>query len=382
MSAFEQVALDYSNWTGSTSSELGYAVRQEVHPERGMTSIGRHVVPVGYWQQVGVFEADARKIMPDGSLQGPTVLKFQSHNYCIDELSERKTQILAHKLGARVLDLEFPGITMDYLHPFETKKSAMTFRQLAESFMGKFSSLSLLQLRAADAIVDFKDGDEVHLYGESMGANSAVAAAYALAKGRFNKQLQVTDLTLIEPVNASGNRTIGEQLKMATKRLAGVEYYRRLVYLSENTAIGHPITMFEMLNGHTERADKTLKARVGRSLATVASGLGLRKGFAPTFLEALEGNMDAAPTATVMRGRESTVALASDIEALADAAKDKGHAVRLAELSSPEGNRMPAGHSQSDSLGRMAEIAMYMREWQKPHKLQGKSVALMPLVLS
>lgn len=370
MSRFKQVPLDYLKWQGSSADELGYAVRKGEYEDilyggNGLVS-ERHLVQVPSTQQwVNVFSSDGRPLDSEGERSGPTILKFQSHNYRIDELSERKTQIHAHQMGARVLDIELPGVVMDYHTPDSTRGGYMTPVQFVQAFSGNFDSLSLAQLQAADSLVDFKDRDEVQLYGESLGAYSAVALARALAHGRFNKTLYVSDMTLVEPVNAAGNRSIIDQLKLATERLAKTEHQRRLVYLAENTAIGHPTTMFEMLNDRAAIVDRKLKARIGQNLAATASGAGLRKGLEGALYGALQNTSPDGPrlheaNITFMRGRESTVTMRDDMDELAEAAYAKGTSVRLVELSSPDGIEMPAGHSQLDSLGRMAEAALFM----------------------
>lgn len=370
MSRFEQVPLDYLAWQGVSSGELGYVVNPGEYSDwiegPGVMVARRNLVKLPETgQQVNVYSADARPLRPEGGRKGPTILKFQSHNYRIDELSERKTQIHAHHMGARVLDIELPGVTMDYHNPLATTGGFMTATQFIESFSGNFDSLSLAQLKAADQVARFEDGDEIQLYGESLGAYSVVALARALANGRFEKQLRITDMTLVEPVNASGNRSIFDQLKLATEHLAKTEHRRRLVYLGENTIIGHPVTMFEMLNDQTAAADRKLKSRLGQNLAATASGAGLRKGLEGALTGALKNDSQDGPrihdaNITFARGRESSVTLASDMEGFAETARAKGVDIRLVEFSSAEGNPMAAGHSQLDSLGRMAEAALYM----------------------
>ncbi|MGH7218065.1 MAG: hypothetical protein ACREGE_01280 [Candidatus Microsaccharimonas sp.] len=370
MNEFEQVGLNYRNWEGATADELGYLKRDGIYENSAKGPAGMHVErhfvePLGNGQYINVFNADARPLNTSGERIGPTILKFQSHNYRIDELSERKTQIHAHQAGARVLDIELPGVTMDYQDPKNTKGGFMTPLQFAQSFSGDFDALAHAQLKAADQVVAFKDGDEIQAYGESLGAYSAVALARVLARGRFEKQLHISKMTLVEPVNGTANRSIMNQLKMSTERLAKIEHYRRLVYLTENTTIGHPVTMFEMLNDQTAHIDTALKSRIGQAVAAAASGAGLRKGLEGALWGALANRSEIGPRLheadiTIAHGRESSVTLAKDLSNLADVARERGVTVRLVEFGSSKENMMPAGHSQLDSLGRMAEAALYM----------------------
>lgn len=359
MSQFETAPLDHRRWGGTPDAELGTEV-----PGR-MPHLHRYAAPNG--QAFNVLEIDEREDK-DGRKSGSTIVGALSFDYRIDPLLTQKMGILAHHNKARVLMTELPGVTVDHDDPYHTRGAWQTPVQTVAAFSGNFDPLALQQLNAVDHVADFQDGEEIQLFGQSLGAYSITAMARVLASGNFPKRLAVSKMTLFEPVNAYGNYYLINQLKVL-KNLATTEDARRQSYLNENEHIGHPMRAFEQLSDETRAIDNYVKSRPLQIVSTYASGAGLRKGL-HTALRDATANRDAdgprlhEADITVARAIDSTVSHEKDLISLADAAHESGVPVRLVEFTSGGGDLTPLGHHSPDSLGRMADLAVYIAQHQ------------------
>lgn len=356
MSRFEQQVADYHRWADTTDVEIGTSFDDK------MVQTHRYEAESG--QQFNVLEVDARLKGADGQLEGPTIIGAISFDYRIDPLLTRKMAILAKHASARVFMTELPGVTVDHDTPFETKEAWQSPSQTIAAFSGNFDPLALQQLQAVDSVAGFKDHDRVQLFGQSLGAYSVTAMARVLAGESFNKSLHVDKMTLFEPVNAYGNYYLANQLKML-RSLATTEDARRQVYLDENEAIGHPMRAFEQLSSETAAIDKHVKSRPAQIVATYASGAGLRKGLHTALADAAKNTSSDGPLLAeadiiAVRATDSTVSHAKDLLELESAAREGGSSVRLVEFSSAEHDDTPSSHHFPDSLGRMADLAVYL----------------------
>ena len=350
--------LDHRHWKGASALELGTAEDDKL--------IQTHRYEAENGQSFNVLEVDARKEgKPDKTIVGAI-----SFDYRIDPLIRLKMAILAHHTSSRVLMTELPGVTVDHNEPFHTKGGWQTPWQTVAAFSGNFDPIAKQQLEAADSVAKFKDGDSIELFGQSLGAYSITAMTRVLAKGEFHKNLRVSKMTLFEPVNAYGNHYLVDQLKML-KSLATIEDARRQLYLDENEAIGHPMRAFEQISPETARIDKYVKTRPGQIIATYASGAGLRKGLHTALYNAMADKRSEGPRLDeaqiiVARAADSTVSHEEDLLSLAGAAHEAGGSVRLARFTSGESDNTPFGHHAPDSLGRMADLAIYINNIDKP----------------
>lgn len=352
----EANTLDYRRWNESSDDELGVATTDKT------VELHRYIAENG--QSFNVLDVDARTVGESGEQEGPTIVGAISFDYRIDPLLTHKMSILAHHASARVLMSELPGVSVDHDDPFHTKGAWQTPAQTVAAFSGNFDPLALEQLRAVDSVAHFQDGDEIQLFGQSLGAYSVTAMTRVLANGSFEKALTVPKMTLFEPVNAYGNYYLINQLKML-KNLATTEDTRRQVYLDENAQIGHPMRAFEQLSDETLAIDKFVKSRPAQIIATYASGAGLRKGLHSALYDAMNNKTEDGPHLAdaeiiVARATDSTVSHDEDLISLADAAHDAGGSVRLVKFSAGEGETTPLGHHSPDSLGRMADLALYL----------------------
>jgi len=350
MDSFETSTLDYRQWIGSTDAELGTALADTSKIHRYQAFNG---------QAFNVLEVDGRR--GEG---GPVIVGAASFDCRIDPLLTKRMGILAHHSGARVFMAELPGVTVDHADPFHTRGAWQTPMQTAMAAAGNFDMLAKKQLKAIDSIAHFQDGDEIQLFGQSMGAYSAASMARVLAKNSYRKQIVISKMTLVEPVNAWRNNNAIEHFKMVRNLIVN-EDARRQVYLDENDLIGHPTAAYEQLTDETKRIHQHMRSRISQRMAAYAAGMGLRKSLY-TVLSDVISDRDPGGThlheadITVARASSSTVSLDTDLLALSDAAHEQGVWLRLTEFEAGAGDPTPLGHHSADSLGRMADLALYM----------------------
>lgn len=343
----KNVEIGIGEWRGVSSDELGFT-GSHLHTEDH-----RYVAENG--QAFNVFIADAR---PNGV--GPTYLTSTSFDYRMDTLLRRGASVLATQSGARVAVSEVPGVTADFDDPFHTKGAWQTPLQSLTAFTGNFDRLSLMQLEAFDKYLVFKDGDEIQVGGRSLAAYMAVSMLSNLARHRFSKNLKVSRVDLVEPVNAFGNQTITRQLKMLQQLASYEEDMRTNVYIPENAEIGHQTDRFE---DESELNDRILKhVRRTQFLATYLSGAGLRKGLDPTLIYAMADKTNDGiglheADITISRGNASRVSFEKDLLAAREAIRRVGGDAKVLEFTDAPGTDTPIAHHALDSLGRMASYA-------------------------
>lgn len=347
----EKIELGLQPWLDVSSDELGYT-------SSGLrSSITRYNEGEKHQQQFNVLDIDARNGEP-----GPTIITSTPFNYRIDPLMRRRMTQLATHSKARVLASELPGVTIDLDDPENTGGDYQTIPQTLMALCGNFDLLAAKQLEAIDSVANFADGDQIQLVGHSLSAYSMVAMARVIAQGKlYDKQLAITRMDLIEPVNAYGNHTIDHQIKMFFQ-LAQLEDQRRQLYLQENVRIGHgDIGAYEKISPFTAKADKYVKRR--QVLAIYASGAGLRKGMTPALDQAFEASPDLRNTQFVLsRGIDSTASFENDLLSAAYAIRNSGGKAETIAFVAEKGDSTPMGHSVLDSLARMASYAVTRKD--------------------
>lgn len=343
----EKIEIGFEQWKGLSSDELGLTAP-------GL-KIETHRYENQYGQQFNVLEVDARQSDSD-----PTIITSTSFDYRVDALLERRMAILATHSRARVLLSEIPGVTMDRQDPFHTKGGWQTPLQTLAAFSGNFDPLAREQLRAIDATVGLEDGSHIQLFGESLGAYAVTAMARVMAQHEFDKGLRITQMDLVEPVNAYGNYTLFRQATML-KNLATREDRLRQIYLSENTLIGHgEIGAFEKQSDENMRIDKYVKRR--QIPATYLTGAGLRKGLHAALKDTLSNNDSDGPrlrdaNITIARGIDSSVSLEKDLVSAAETIRDNGGYARTVSLEAAPGDTTLISHHVLNSFGRLASYA-------------------------
>lgn len=343
----EKMVVDFKRWKDLTSDELGLTAP-------GL-KIATHRHENQWGQQFNVLEVDARQSDSD-----PTILTSTSFDYRIDELLERRMAILATHSNARVIVSEIPGVTMDRNDPFHTKGAWQTPIQTASAFSGNFDPLALAQLRAIDAEIGLDENSKIQLFGESLGAYAVIAMARVIAQYKFDKGLRITQMDLVEPVNAYGNYTIFRQATML-KSLASREDRLRQVYLGENTLIGHgEVGAFERQSDENMRIDKYVKLR--QIPATYLTGAGLRKGLHSALKDTLSNVDSDGPhlreaQIVIARGIDSSVSFEKDLLSAADTIRDNGGQVKTISLEAIAGDETPISHHVLNSFGRFASYA-------------------------
>lgn len=349
MDSFESVTLDHRRWVGSTNEELGTALAET-------SIIHRYTAANG--QSFNILEVDGRK-----DQDGPVVVSAASFGSRIDPHLTERMGIYAHHTGSRIFVAETPGVTIDYDNPYNMRGAWQSPKQTLAASMGNFDPIAIAQLKGIDSIAHFEDGDKIELYGNSMGTYAAGAMVRVLEKNAFKKQIIVSKMTLVEPVNARPNNNILEHFKMV-RNLVATEDTRRHLYLAENDFIGHPSVTIEDVF-QDKRLYKHLKSQSAQNIATYAVGIGLRKNLYSTMHDVVanrnpDGTQLYNADITVARAFDSTVSLSKDLLALSAAARENGSYFRLLEFKAGKGDLTPLGHHTTDSLGRMSDFAIYM----------------------
>lgn len=340
----ERQVLNLSDWDNLSSDELGYTGPQ--------LSTETHRYESDNGQAFNVFVADARTSEDD-----PTILTSTSHDYRLDPLLKRRLSVAATQSNSRIVLSEIPGVTMDPEDPFHTKGGWQTPYQTLMAFTGNYDPLAEAQLEAMDSVIDFQPGQEIQLAGESLGAYAVVSMARVLGQRRFKKQLTISRLDLMEPVNAYGNYMLLRQARMLYS-LATREDQLRQVYLGENAAIGHgDIGAFEKLSDRTKKIDRHVKVR--QIPAVYLTGAGLRKGLHTALKDALadrtnDGTRLHEADITIARGIASSVSHEKDLVSAREFIREVGSDAKIISFEAEPDDETLISHHVLNSLGRFA----------------------------
>jgi hypothetical protein len=345
----EHQTIDHRKWNGASSDELGYT-GDSLHT----SLLHRHTNQSG--QQFNVLNIDARR---DGV--GSTILASTPLDHRITPFFTLRAAIFARQMGVQFIVSEVPGVTIDPENPLRTKGAFQTPNQALSAFMGNYEPIAKAQLQAIDAEVGLEDGQEVELFGESLGTDYVVGMAQAIAHHSFEKRLKISKMHLFEPVNSFGNYRV-DRIIGILRKLTTIEAKRAPLYIAENEAIGHRNAKpFEQESEENEKIDKLLKTR--QFLAAYFAGAGIRKGLHGAILDAMRDHsadgsgLHEAEIITSL-AVHSSVSHEKDSSQLTDAINEAGGRAKLVLLEAGEGDQTPLGHGVLNSIGRLAEFAI------------------------
>jgi len=304
-------------------------------------------------QKFNILDIDARNGEP-----GPTILTSTAFNYRFQPLYIAVMTTLAVQSGARVVSSEIPGITIDLDDPLHTTGDFQTPAQTMLALSGDYDPLGTEQIKAMYEVGELSEDDEYHFVGVSFGACAVVAMARALSKRKlFAKKFNVTEMDLIDPVNAFGNHTIVRQAQLLYN-LATTEDQRRQLYLAENEAGGYGDggKEFTKISPDASKHDKHVKLR--QIVATYATGIGLRKGLHTTLADALRDAPELRNMhVTLSRANDSSVCRDSDLQSAAETIRQSGGRADVQTLVGKQGEKIPIGHHVLDSISRYGSFA-------------------------
>ncbi len=346
--------VGYMEWEGTSAGELGYGddVQQTDHRYHAEND-----------QIFNLFEADARRSESD-----PTIIVPASHKYRIDDLLRRRMSIFAHHTNSQVIAVETPGMTMnqsdfdaDVYSKVHTDGAFMTPAQKLASLIGDFSDIADTQIEAINEVIGFHKGQEVQIFGESMGVVLAAFAWRGLRRAQLG--VSVSRLGLFEPVNALGFRTPVHQALMIRDLVKHEVPNIRNNYFPENDEIGHgDVGAFEDSSDRAAQISRVLNRQ--QRLNGFLTGFALKRSLAALVVDGLketadygEGLRDTA--ITLWRATHSTVSRATDVDKAGEAIQDAGGDVRVVELVEGKSDRTKVvAHHTNNSLGRQASFAI------------------------
>ena len=354
---FELLPTDYRNFYGTTKAELGYG--SEAVDSRFI----ENVAPNG--QLLGIYET---KPKTEGESQPDrTIIMPASHDYRIEPNWMTRADIVASSANARVILVDMPGTTgllhqkdIDEWEVYQSANrldgAAQTPHQIQSALKGDFTPHAEIQLGSIIETVGLSEDEEIILLGESMGA-AVVTDMLAVA---HQQGLSISEVIYYELVNPFKGYRPAVPLRLM-KVLPAVENNRRTEYISENSAIGHRSTAFEMdkTNPWQATLDKARKTLGQQAIAAGVNGLGMAMGIQSRLLTNLKHiPKSEQPTFTMVRGNESLATSDKEYEVLHEALKEVGMDVKMYSVTDANGEyKRPMGHSHTFSLGRQKEVA-------------------------
>jgi hypothetical protein len=223
---------------------------------------------------IQLFIADGR---PNG--QGPTVVvprAFQAFE--CDGFENQRDQVLAHELQARVVGVDTPGVSL-----FTESKPSIVHR--VEAVRGRMKFHAASQLTAVREVLKYDDDEPMNFIGYSMGAWSVaemVNLPFAPRIGRVD---------MVEAVNDQAWRLSRGEL-LLPKINAEDEATNR--YLMDNFVFGFRQPYDRQPSNFVKEKPKDDKLPV--KLQSLLLGIGMRRPFAPTLIDAVQ--RDAADKST------------------------------------------------------------------------------------
>lgn len=279
-----------------------------------------------------------------------------------DPIEIYRAQILAARLGTKVATVDRPGVRYDPLQQERTQAGPSNIVDvLRAGATGTLEGLSLTQLTALDAALNFEKGEELHLMGYSFGAWSASSMATVLGREPFGSARQpiISGITLIESANDQAY-----PLNQLRKNLASDSSTDNLSrYLQQNVELGAENALFFDWYSATERSPTGNKVHAAldrkQAFSLYLPALGLRKGFASNLAASAAMGMLQDAKITFARANGSLVARHDAHEATVahiNGARRSGLAAEHIELTQPAGEQ-PHRHPLMHSMGATAVFA-------------------------
>ena len=276
-------------------------------------------------------------VRPRNERTAPIVFPM-SFDYRIDSLMKARLRVLAAVVGARVIGVETPGVTMDAVAPVRTTRTSVPWTVMWSTLCGDFRKLAEMQVQAITQALRLNLG-EVQLVGESLGAQAVSAMASFVA---------VRSLDLIEPANAE--RRPLQELPALGRALTTLEHERRRDMIALSRRRGWPdILAFEDSSPENTALDHDFKRFSNQGRWAVVSAVGLHRPLQKTLVR-----VPLSVPITMWRARESTVCTAAAFETLRVELNARGHQVEIVTMSTPDGG---AGHHVLTGLSEMTAFA-------------------------
>lgn len=315
-----------------------------------------HAVETGKGQIVRVVEIDAR---PDTDTGYEHTIIWPAAFQARAELTNiQRLRVLAEQLMAKVLYVETPGVSVDMQALQETTGARATLRQVSAALRGDFRPHAAVQLQALHKAVPFKDGEQLHILGYSMGTPLAVFLAQQLGGQPFGADItpQIARLDLIDPVNDQPWQM--HQLLKAIRQEGAVT----LPYIEENKALHLEPNPYDLKTEAEARAVRKLLERQ-QALGIYSVAAGLRKVFAPVLAQAIHESQGNNTTRldeinpTFYHANASFVSrAAAHVHTAEQIHQTTGVRVRQVELTKPSDG--PLHHPFPRSFARLLDLAL------------------------
>lgn len=357
--SFEPILTDYQQFAGVSAAQLGYdptALDQTFYDYRAPKT-GQHV---------GVYVTEPHRIEGGESRSDQSIIMPASHNNRLEPLWTRRMDIMASRMGLRVIGVETPGTTglMQIDDDGTAEAYALTdhipgtrpmLQQALGALAGNFAHHTAVQLDAIMAVTNLDANNTVILFGESMGA----AIATDMLDQADARGLHISDLVLYEMVNSFSGYRASSPLRL-NRVLPTIENDRSIQYSAENEAIGHPMEPFDRGTEEQIALSAARKSLRQQGIAAYLNGIGMARGKQAKLANLARHQMSSLPKITLARGRDSLAALPADYVNLADALSESGMDVSLYEMTDAE-HKQAIGHSHLISLGRQACVADWLK---------------------
>lgn len=256
-----------------------------------------------------------------------------------DGFEDQRDRVLAAILGARVIGIDTPGVSL-------YTDSAASIQQRYEAVRGRMRRQAASQLAAAMEVIDYK-GETLDFVGHSLGTWS-VAEMVSLPGSTLPVPFKIGRIDLIEAVNDQSWSLIG---KDGLLRRIGAEDEATDRYLADNV----PYNFKQPFDrDYPDYTAKNSENKLPLRLQSLLLGYGMRKPFAPILSAALQADrgekvsgLSDAPL-HFWRGNGSRVARPDANQATIEELARYTREVRLTTLANPantELHRHPFWHS-------------------------------------
>lgn len=305
-------------------------------------------------------------VVADGNTSGrrkPTVIWPQAFMArAFDPIEVYRTQVLAKQLNTRVVSVDRPGVRYDPYLGSETEAGRSNIGNILKAATaGNLDDASAVQLAALDNILEFKNGEELHLLGYSFGAWSASSMASVLSKEPFGSVRHpiVSGITFIEAVNDQDSSL--NDLRVGLAKDSSTKNVSR--YLRHNEILGASEALFFDWKSAAERSPEgtDIHSALDRrqALSLFLPAFGLRKGFTDRLAAVVAtGELDDTKI-TFVRANGSLIARrdahAQSMSTL-NAAQKNSTISELVELLPPP-NELPNSHPLVHSMGVTAVLS-------------------------
>ncbi|WP_369371746.1 hypothetical protein AB1046_00080 [Promicromonospora sp. Populi] len=292
-------------------------------------------------------------IEPVSNRHDDIVIMPASHDYRIDRLLLHRLQLLAAVLQRRVVTVESPGITMDFVDPRATRPAALDPHMIRSLHRGDFTPLAAMQWNAVKEVLGYTPA-AVRLVGESLGAQFSMSMLPAIDS-------PVLSVDLVEAVNPNGLAAL--ELARHGWHLRRGEESLRMQYVDLNAMRGWPvITSFERSSPENASIDRELKSWRLQGRAAFAMAWGLRSGIVGTLRATVAAGAEPGDLG-LWRMRDSRVSSMDSSRLLLDELERAGWSTRGFNVGAKL-FPLPLGHHALTSFDLMVAFGdALIRRW-------------------